>query len=47
MVAERGSRFDEVAAVFDALHAEAADIPDSLVVGCQRLEAEREESAGL
>lgn len=41
-VASRGPRFDEVAVVFDALHANANDIPDSLVFGCQRLEAERQ-----
>lgn len=40
-VASRGPRFDEVAVVFDALHAGATDVPDSLVVGCQRLERER------
>ncbi|WP_436343167.1 hypothetical protein [Natronorubrum sp. FCH18a] len=41
-VASRGPRFDEVAAVFEALQADAAGIPDSLVLGCQRLEEERE-----
>ena len=41
-VASRGPRFNEVAVVFDALQAEATDIPDSLVLGCQRLERERE-----
>lgn len=41
--ASRGPRFDEVAVVFSALHANAADIPDSLVIGCQRLETERQE----
>jgi hypothetical protein len=41
LVATRGPEFDEVAVVFRALHAAAADIPDSLVVGCQRLEEER------
>jgi len=41
-VASRGPRFDEVAVVFDSLHSFANDIPDSLVVGCQRLEEERQ-----
>ena len=45
-VAARGPRFDEVAVVFEALHAEATDIPDSLVLGCQRLEQERELRSG-
>ncbi|RDI72430.1 hypothetical protein [Halopelagius longus] len=40
-VASRGPRFDEVAVVFEALQANSAGIPDSLVVGCQRLERER------
>jgi hypothetical protein len=38
----RGPRFDEVAVVFDALHSAATTIPDSLVIGCQRLEQERQ-----
>ena len=42
LVASRGPRFDEVAVVFGALHSYATDIPDSLVVGCQRLEEERQ-----
>lgn len=41
MAAARGRKFVEVATVFVALHAEAADIPDTLVAGCQRLEAEQ------
>ncbi|WP_254524816.1 hypothetical protein [Natrinema caseinilyticum] len=45
LVASRGSRFDEVAVVFDSLHSAATDIPDSLVVGCQRLEWEQQLSA--
>lgn len=45
-VATRGRRFDEIAVVFEALHTFAADIPDSLVVGCRRLETEREENCG-
>ena len=42
LIAAPGPRFEEVAAVFEALHAQAASVPDSLVVGCQRLERERE-----
>lgn len=42
LVAYPGPRFDEVAVVFDSLHAHATDVPDSLVVGCQRLERERQ-----
>jgi hypothetical protein len=42
-VASRGPKFDQVAVVFEALHAEATMIPDSLVVGCQRLEHEQVE----
>ncbi|SEV99133.1 hypothetical protein [Natrinema salifodinae] len=42
LVATRGPRFDEVAVVFDALHSHATEIPDPLVIGCQRLERERE-----
>lgn len=38
----RGPRFDEVATVFEALHQSATDVPDSLVLGCQRLEKERQ-----
>ena len=45
-VAFRGPRFEEVAAVFEALHATATALPDSLVVGCQRLEAERQLDSG-
>ena len=44
LVASRGPRFDEVAVVFDALHSSAIEIPDSLVIGCQRLEEERQGS---
>ncbi|ADD04934.1 HTH domain protein [Natrialba magadii ATCC 43099] len=40
--AVRGDRFDEVAVVFTTLHEAASDVPDSLVVGCQRLEYERQ-----
>nr|WP_241154961.1 hypothetical protein [Halorubrum sp. CSM-61] len=42
LVASRGRRFDEVAVVFEALHSSASAIPDSLVIGCQRLEEERQ-----
>ncbi len=46
LVAERGPRFEEVAAVFEAVHTSAERLPDSLVVGCQRLERERHLSTG-
>lgn len=46
-VASRGPRFEEVAIVFEALHAEESRIPDSLVIGCQRLEEEEQDSVGL
>lgn len=46
LVASRGPEFDDVAVVFEALHAEASRIPDSLVIGCQRLEEEQRDSAG-
>jgi len=42
-VAARGPRFEELAVVLDALHSSAASIPDSLVVGCRRLEAEQQD----
>lgn len=38
----RGPRFEEVAVVFDSLQSMAGQIPDSLVIGCQRLEEERQ-----
>ncbi|MFP8955266.1 hypothetical protein ACLI4Y_00955 [Natrialbaceae archaeon A-CW3] len=41
-VATRGPRFEEVAVVMKAIHDAASDVPDSLVVGCQRLEQERQ-----
>ncbi|MUV88129.1 hypothetical protein GJ631_16605 [Natronomonas sp. CBA1123] len=41
--ASRGPRFEEVAVVFESLHAMSDQIPDSLVIGCQRLEAERQD----
>ena len=40
--ASRGRRFNEVAVVFESLHSTATDTPDSLVIGCQRLEEERQ-----
>ena len=46
LVAFRGPNFEEVAVVFDALHSAAAEIPDSLVVGCRRLERERRGGVG-
>ena len=46
LVASRGPQFDELAVVLDALHATATDMPDSLVIGCQRLEKERQTSFG-
>lgn len=46
-IASRGPKFDEVAVVFEALHAEATSIPDSLVMGCQRLEEEQQKSVDL
>lgn len=39
--AYRGPRFEEVATVIETLHDAAADLPESLVNGCQRLEEER------
>lgn len=42
LVASRGARFAEVAVVFEALQSSAAALPDSLVIGCQRLEQERQ-----
>ncbi|USZ70349.1 hypothetical protein [Natronosalvus halobius] len=46
-VASRGPRFEEVAAVFEALHSHAAELPESLVLGCQRLEREREREVSV
>lgn len=45
LVASRGPRFEQVAVVFEALQSNAVDIPDQLVVGCQRLERERQFSS--
>lgn len=42
LVASRGPRFEEVAAVMEAMYATAPEFPDSLVTGCQRLERERQ-----
>ncbi|WP_247731037.1 hypothetical protein [Halovivax limisalsi] len=47
LVAARGPQFDEVAVVFEAFHEVASSIPESLVVGCRRLEEEMETSADL
>ncbi len=43
LVASRGPRFDEAAVVFEALQSNAIELPDSLVIGCQRLERERQD----
>lgn len=40
--AGRGPRFEEAAVVLDLLQTYAAQVPDTLVSGCQRLEAERQ-----
>ncbi|PCR88943.1 hypothetical protein [Natrinema ejinorense] len=42
LIATRGPKFDQVAIVFEALHSKSADMPNSLIVGCQRLEQERQ-----
>lgn len=42
--ASRGPQFDEIAIVLDTLQGTAGEIPDSLVIGCQRLEQERQSS---
>jgi hypothetical protein len=42
LVAGRGPRFDEVGIVFESLQSNAANIPEPLVFGCQRLEAEQQ-----
>lgn len=44
-VASRGPRFEEAAIVVEALHAFASELPDSLVIGCRRLEQERQFSS--
>lgn len=41
LVAARGPQFEEVAVVFEALHAHAGEIPTQLLEGCRRLERER------
>lgn len=46
LVATRGPRFDEIAAVFETIHDAAADLPESMVTGCRRLEQERQEQYG-
>jgi len=42
LVASRGPRFGEVEAVLRSIQNSAPRLPDSLVVGCQRLEAARQ-----
>lgn len=46
LAASRGPRFEEVGAVLAAVHANADEIPDPLVVGCRRLERERRSGSG-
>ncbi|ELY63545.1 hypothetical protein CYV19_00430 [Natronobacterium gregoryi SP2] len=46
LIASRGPNFDDVGTVFDVVHSTADQLPDSLVVGCQRLEREREKETG-
>lgn len=41
--AARGPNFDQIGVVFRALHDHAPELPDSLVVGCLRLEAEEQQ----
>lgn len=41
--ASRGANFDQIEVVFSALHEHALELPDSLVVGCLRLEAEEQQ----
>jgi hypothetical protein len=43
LVAYRGPRFEEATVVFDSLQSSAQELPDSLVIGCQRLEEERQQ----
>lgn len=38
----RGPRFEEVAAIFEALYSTASEIPESLIIGCQTLERKRQ-----
>jgi hypothetical protein len=42
--AARGSRFEEAAVVLDLIQTHAERVPDALVYGCRRLEAERRKS---
>ncbi|RZV08389.1 hypothetical protein BDK88_3363 [Natrinema hispanicum] len=39
--AYRGPNFEEVSVVLESLHANATEIPDRLVIGCDSLEQER------
>ncbi|ARS89149.1 hypothetical protein [Natrarchaeobaculum aegyptiacum] len=41
--ASRGPNFDQIGVVFDTLHEHAPELPDSLVVGCLRLEVEEQQ----
>ncbi|SFC18506.1 hypothetical protein SAMN05444422_105173 [Halobiforma haloterrestris] len=41
--ASRGSRFEEIAVVFDSLYANAGAIPEQLVDGYRRLERQRDD----
>ncbi len=41
--AYRGPRFEEAAIVMELLQSSAQEIPDPLVVGCQRLEEKRQQ----
>ena len=43
LVASRGPRFEEAEEVLGSLTDSATRLPDSLIVGCQRLEAARQE----
>lgn len=43
LAASRGPRFREIAAVCEALQASSPGLPEPLVLGCQRLEEERQQ----
>lgn len=42
LVASRDPRFEEAAKVIELIQANASEMPDSLVIGCRRLERERQ-----
>ncbi len=42
LVASRGPRFEEVAKVIGLIQSSASEMPNSLVIGCRRLEQERQ-----